>query len=352
MPLKDISNVSRKPNTELSEEDRAIIYGMNQAGMSYGAIAKAKGLRRPTVQYIVEKIRRTGSAASRLRSGRPKKITERSSRVIARSIRRDPRLPLKVHKAIFSDTNIDVSLPTFAKAAHDLGLHSRRAVRRPKLSDTHKERRLKWAKEHAHWTKEQWSKVIWSDESRFLVIGNDGRERVLRKDGEALLEQHIKQTTKYGGGSVMVWGCFTASGIGPIKTVEGRVNGKAYTKILKENLLPYLHRNKLSDHLFQEDNAPCHVSKFVRLWKSRSGISVLPDWPAQSPDLNPIENLWDELERRLAKRRHLIHKPVELEAALFEEWQAIPRSICDNLVASMPSRCTAVIEAHGGHTRY
>ena len=99
---------------------------------------------------------------------------------------------------------------------------------------------------------------------------------------------------KHGGGSVLVWGIFSANGLGPLILIEGIMNCLKYKEILENNLLPYSDNFILEEWIFQHDNDPNHTLKVVKDWLASNRIQVLK-WPAQSPDLNPIENL--EIER-------------------------------------------------------
>uniref|UniRef100_A0A8R1IF70 DDE_3 domain-containing protein n=1 Tax=Caenorhabditis japonica TaxID=281687 RepID=A0A8R1IF70_CAEJA len=102
-------------------------------------------------------------------------------------------------------------------------------------------------------------------------------------------------------------------------------------------------------YVYQQDNDPNHTSLHVRNWFHRRRVDVL-DWPSQSPDLNPIEHLWEELERRLkgVRATNVDQKSAQLEAA----WKTIPLSVVDTLLDSMPRRCQAVIDVKGFATKY
>ena len=103
--------------------------------------------------------------------------------------------------------------------------------------------------------------------------------------------------------------------------------------------------------VFQHDNARPHTARLTTVFLRHHNINVLP-WPSRSPDLNPIEHLWDELDRRLRRRQPQPQTLPQLAAALQAEWTAIPQDVIRHLIASMGRRCQAVIDAHGGHTRY
>jgi len=121
----------------------------------------------------------------------------------------------------------------------------------------------------------------------------------------------------------MVWGCFHKNGLGPLVRLDGRVNSRDYINLLQDKLLPYL--NTLEDKenfIFQEDNAPIHTSRLSNEWKARNNLTSL-HWPPQSPDLNPIEHLWDVLERKIRAHNPLPKNKEELWQILQEEWSQI-----------------------------
>ena len=91
-----------------------------------------------------------------------------------------------------------------------------------------------------NWSKKMWRSVIWSDESRFTLFCNDGPMRVWRKTGTRYNIENLMPTVKHGGGGIMVWGCFSALGLGPLVRIEGKMDHRDYINILKNNLLPFI----------------------------------------------------------------------------------------------------------------
>uniref|UniRef100_A0A9J7Y8Y0 Tc1-like transposase DDE domain-containing protein n=1 Tax=Cyprinus carpio carpio TaxID=630221 RepID=A0A9J7Y8Y0_CYPCA len=195
----------------------------------------------------------------------------------------------------------------------------------------------------------QWSKVLFSDESKFCMsFGNQGA-RVWRKTGEKEMPKCLKSSVKYPQ-SVMVWGAMSAAGVGPLCFIKGRVNAASYQEILEHFMLP--SAEKLygdEDFVFQHDLAPAHSAKTTGKWFTDHGITVL-NWPANSPDLNPIENLWDIVKRKLRDARP--NTLDELKAAIEASWASITPQQCHRLIASMPRRIEAVISAKGFPTKY
>ncbi|KAK3552767.1 hypothetical protein QTP86_022344 [Hemibagrus guttatus] len=170
------------------------------------------------------------------------------------------------------------------------------------------------------------------------------------KSNTAFQKKNIIPTVKYGGGSVMVWGCFAASGPGRLAVINGTMNSAVYQKILKENVRPSVCDLKLNQTwVLQQDNDPKHTSKSTSEWLKKNKMKTL-EWPSQSPDLNPIEMLWHDLKK-------VVHagKPsnvAELQQFCKDEWAKIPPQRCNRLIASYGKHLIAVVAAKGGPTSY
>jgi len=151
-----------------------------------------------------------------------------------------------------------------------------------------------------------------------------------------------------------MWGCFSWYGLGPLVRIDDRINSERYiNEILGYHVIPFLEEfeEKNGDYFFQQDNAPIHTSVRTRTFMEEMEIIQLP-WPGQSPDLNPIEHLWDKLERRIRLRADNPKNLGELELILQECWSQIQQEVYQKLAESMNCRIEAVIKAHGYPTRY
>ena len=217
------------------------------------------------------------------------------------------------------------------------------------LSYTQRIRRLNWAKKYCHWTVSDWQKVLFSDESRFCLVP-DGPVLVRRKDGEAYLPQCVAPTLKHGGGGIMVWGCFAANGVGRLYEVKGKINAEKYKKIVKFCAIPsgsvLMPGNAF---IFMQDNAPVHTAGSVKAFCEEAGLKIL-DWPGQSPDLNPTENLRGFMKRKM--RGVPCKNAQELFSKLLEVWRRLGIDYLRKLVESMPRRLRQCIRMRGRPTRY
>ena len=289
----------------------------------------------------------------RPRPTKPKILTDRDRRSLKRVVKSNRKASLQLVAQDFRSASGSVASDrTVRREIIALGFHGRAAVHKPLITARNATRRLQWCKERRHWTLEQWKSVVWSDESRYQMWRSDGRVWVWRMPGERCLQECIVPTVKFGGGGIMVWSCFSWYGLGPLVLVAGNMNADAYQTVLDNYALPTLWAQfGIGPYLFQHDNAPCHTAGVINTWFEDMGVQKL-DWPAQSPDINPIEHLWDELERRLRTRPCRPKNTRELFAALQEEWSKIPVETYRKLVESLPQRVADVIAAKGGPTRY
>lgn len=147
----------------------------------------------------------------------------------------------------------------------------------------------------------------------------------------------------------MVWGAFTYNYRTPLYFFNGAVNANTYQQALQTHLVPLFAQHP-ELQIFQQDNARPHTARATAVFLQANNIRVMP-WPSLSPDMAPIEHVWDELGRRLYRAQPL-HTIQQLRLSLAREWNLIPQQFLRNLVNSMRRRCQACIHANGGHTRY
>ena len=203
--------------------------------------------------------------------------------------------------------------------------------------------------EYRNWTEQDWAKVMFSDEAKFQLFGNYN-STVRRSDKSSALSPRFVTPIVKHPPSVMVWGSFSAEGRAGLHFLPKNttLDSNRYLSILDSHLLPFMEIRHCET--FQQDNAPAHTSRKVKTWFSDHRIQLL-DWPGNSPDLNPIENLWVILKRRVSERH--CSSIDELKTILTSIWVTeITQLQCQNLVFSMPRRIDAVLKNKGYHTKY
>lgn len=279
--------------------------------------------------------------------GRKKVLSPKSVRRIVRCSKALPHLPATEIK---KELNLNASVETFRRILRRNNLNARSPRKVPLLTKKHIAKRIQFAKTHVHRPLQDWRNILWTDESKIVLYGSPGsREYVRRPPNAEYVPRYTRKTVKHGGSSIMVWGSFSYHGVGPIYRINGVMDQHVYVDILQGTMLPYAEEEMPIRWVFQQDNDPKHTSKKAKEWFRVNNISVL-DWPPQSPDLNPIENLWADVKKMVAASKPTNNN--QLWITVETAWKSIPLERCQALVDSMKRRCEAVISNKGSTTKY
>ncbi|GFX20865.1 transposable element Tcb1 transposase [Trichonephila clavipes] len=287
------------------------------------------------------------------RGGRVRSTTPAEDRYIVLSAKRNRRTTAQqVANQFLAASGKQISRKTVARRLRGGGLYARRPVVCVPLTRQHRTARLQWCREHHNWTEQEWACVLFSDESRFSLSSDCRRQLIWRECGTAYRPENIQEKDRYPTCGIMVWAGIMINGRTRLHVVvNGTMTGQRY---IDEVLLPHvrLFRGAVGDKfVFMDDNATCHRTLAVQDCLDSEGIQRLV-WPARSPDLNPIENVWDALGRQVAGRNYPPTNKNTLIRVLTEKWDKLPQQLLDNVVQSMVRRVECCIPLHGGHIPY
>lgn len=286
----------------------------------------------------VHRWQETRSLADAERSGRPRCTTaEQDQDVMLHSDAHE----LDSTRDIKRELGLDVSRRTIRRRLNEVGLHG--CVRRAEHENVCG--RLSFAEGYSRWTADDWSRVLFSDETHFY-LGHHGREYVQRPHGAALDPHYTRKDHAPLRGKVSLWGCICAHGLGHAELYVDSLDARRYQTILGLNLVASARQFwPRGQWWFQQDNWTVHTAATSRAWFHTHGVDVL-DWPAWSPDLNPIEELWNDLKRHVYQRSPATME--QLEQFISEEWAATDLNFIARICTNMPHRLQQLL-ANSGH---
>ena len=151
----------------------------------------------------------------------------------------------------------------------------------------------------------------------------------------------------------MVWGCISHDCKLDLVTIQGNLTDDQYVRdVLQPVVVPHFDNHPLPTRpVYMDDNTRPHRSRAVTAYLQSEAVTSVP-WPALSPDLNPIEHIWDMLGGRILARDPPVQSIRQLEAALHREWHQLSQQDIRSLTLGMRRRVEVVIQARGGYTRY
>ncbi|UYV76907.1 K02A2.6-like [Cordylochernes scorpioides] len=322
---------------------RGMVIGLKRAGWSIRQIAADTHLGASTVHRLWRRWLEQGNVAIYRNAGATRVTSARVDRRILRQAVAAPQATCTAILQHVQDTlDHSISTRTISRRLVANGLHSCRPLRRLPLTPPNRRQRLEWCRARSTWMTE-WHRVVFSDESRFCLSSDSRRVRVWRRHGErpnpaAILE---RPTVRQRG--IMVWGAIAYDSRTPLLRIQGTMTAQRYfDDVLRPVTLPYLQG--VHNALYQQDNARPHTARISQ--QALQDVQMLP-WPPYSPDLSPIEHVWDIIGRRL----HALPQPRsedELWQMVEREWRAIPQDAIRTLIDSLPRRVAACIAVRDG----
>ncbi|XP_038209023.1 uncharacterized protein LOC119830186 [Zerene cesonia] len=323
-------------------------------GLTQREIATILNVPRSSMQYALKRYRETGSYSRRPGSGGFRCTSVRDDRFILLAVLRNRYLTaVEIRHRLQVTRGVNVSERTVRRRMEEVNLKVHRPARGPSsFLRQHRVARLQFAREHVNWSHEQWAKVLFTDECRFALRTPDDRERVWRRRGERFLSITTTKTVSFNGGSIMVWGGISSDARTELVIVNNRLTAARYIEeVLQEHVFPYSDFKGENHFLLMHDNTRPHVAHCVEEYLHEVGIRKL-QWPARSPDLNPIEHIWNMLKRKIKSNSNPPETLDQLRSAAMAAWDSVKQLDIRNIIQSMPERMKALIRARGGNTRY
>jgi hypothetical protein len=278
-----------KINNELSTK----IEALREAGLGYGRIAKQLELKRGTVAKHCQKkdhLSKLPPKEARYQGS----IKDRNCLKIKQFILANPTATLgDIHGAC----ELTVSVSSLWRYLKHNDLQLRIAKKAICVSDVNKEKRVAFAKEWVRKPDEVLESIWFSDET--MVQSRPNGEVVTYRAPKG--SGWVEPSNSSSGKSVMFWGVVSRQAYGPITEVIGKNTALNYVETLKETLLPELEVAQ-GPVIFQQDNAPIHKTDAVMAFLEENQIETI-EWPPQSPDLSPIENIWNVLKMKMKALR-------------------------------------------------
>lgn len=326
---------------------RGMVIGLRRAGWSFREIAADTNLDVSTVHRLWRRWLAQGNVARSRGPGAARVTSAREDRRIRRQAVAAPQATSTSILQHVQDTlDVPVSTRTISRRLVESGLHSRRPLRRLALTPQHRRARLEWCRARATWMTE-WRNVVFSDESRFCFFSDSHRIRVWRRRGERSNPAVTVERPTARQRGIMVWGAIAYDSTSPLVRIQGTLNAQRYVQnVLRPVAILYLQG--LPNAIFQQDNARPHTARISQ--HALRGVQMLP-WPAYSPDLSPIEHVWDVIGRRL-QTLPLPRTDDQLWQMVEREWRTIPQDTIRTLIDSVPRRVSSCIAARGGPTSY
>ncbi|GFW40792.1 transposable element Tcb2 transposase [Trichonephila clavipes] len=326
--------------------------GWMEMGLSQADAARRLNVSRSVVQRLWDQYQSEDSVSRRPVPGRPRATTPAEDRFqLFRHDGEEPLLCRSSLQTIFKHQEEESPLLRCEIVFTFRSVCKKTSCVRS-LNGRQRRNRLCWAREHVSWTQQQWASVLFTDESRFTMESDSGRLLIWREQRTRYHQSNTVEKHSYRGGGILVWAGISLGGHTDLHVFhEGTVTGLRYRdEILDPYVRPYAAAIG-NDFILMDDNARPHRAGIVEEYLEDHGLERM-EWPARSPDLNPIEHLWDYLGREVAALNPPPRSLHELKQGLLCVWSSLPIPVSDNLINSMGNRCRQCIQVRGGHIPY
>lgn len=336
-----------------TQEQKNTLINLKETTVSWKDISAALGKPIGTCKQAWKRHRATVGLPPKIKL-RKSIITGRIGLLIKRIVQKNPKIPYRdipgaliQHEVLLDECPSATTIQTFLKKNQITKLQLNK---KPMIHERNQLKRMIFARSNVEASEEFWRSIIWSDETTFRSIPKDKNQSEYMHSKTPMALRPINPQVQMGGFSVMFWGCFSWYGLGPLKAIDGSMRTDPYIELLTEELLPELEASTVP-MVFMQDNAPCHKSRLVMAFLEKERIPTL-EWPPQSPDLNPIENLWAIIKARRQKKFGIPTSRDQLIDQVYEIWLEITPELCQKLAMSGVNRLEDCIKVNGKATMY
>ncbi len=323
----------------------------HQNGLSNVKISKMEKISATSVRRILKNMENINSKNS---GGRPKILKPRETNVLVREFSKGSLETttngVELVKNYFEK---NISNSTVRNILKENNFQNYKKIPKPFISRVNFQKRKNFYNLHRNFTYQDFGKYVFTDEASFQLLNAAGGQTYYKKKNVSTSTKSFIRTKKFGGGSIMIWGFITFFGQLKIYRVNGKMDSNKYIRLLEDEFIDdaVLCGLNLGEMVFQQDNASCHVSKKTLNWVKEQNINVL-SWPPQSPDMNPIEDVWNYLDSQVRKRQPEIKTIDDLWRILDEEAAKISPEYIKKLYKSLPRRISALKKSNFDVTKY
>jgi DDE superfamily endonuclease/Transposase len=331
--------------TIINEQIARDIETLRNSGLGVTAIAEQLGLKNGTLKKHIKKVDILAELPPQVERYRGA-VQSRKQLQIKRFISSQPTATLA---EINDACGLDTSITTLHRYLKHAGIHRTAAKHKIVLSEANRIKRLEFAREMVLKDDDYLSRIMWSDETKVQAFPNSEAVFFRAKSNE-IGSEYVVPKKQNGGSGVMFWGCMTRRAWGPLVVIDGTINGETYLQLLKDVVLPEIGASTVPI-IFQQDNAPAHKKASVTTFLSQQNFETL-QWPPQSPDLSPIEWIWNCVKMKMKALRPRPRTMATMRDAILDIWNNLEDSIRIKTIDTFRARLNQCIEKNGGFTEY